>query len=101
MSKRYWLIIFLFLIILLVVFIFNHIVGIECLYVKIFRRTGVIEPHNNKGKVDGTVIVFQDGVITGKASFINGLKNGWAIEYYPNGNVKRQQYFKTLGKFQE
>ena len=64
-------------------------------YIKLFKRTAIINNYNGSGQLHGEIIGYVDGNIYIRTNFINGLRNGLTTIYYKNGQIKNQSFFKN------
>jgi hypothetical protein len=79
---------------LTIIIVFFNRASIYQLYIKIVKKSTILENRNNKGQLDGEVTSYINGNIYLKANFKNGLKNGWAMKYFGNGQVKNKSFYK-------
>lgn len=64
-------------------------------YLKVLRKSGVIEHYDKYGKLNDKYEVYLIGKLYLKANFKSGVRNGWCIWYYPNGNKKQEIFYKN------
>jgi len=57
-------------------------------YIKLLNKSESVFQLNSKRHIDGEVLKFVNGKIYMKWNFIDGLKQGSAIQYYKNGKVE-------------
>ena len=77
------------------IFIAIEFTSIQKKYMVAFHKSGLVGAYYKYGKLSGEIELYENGIITRKATFKNGLINGWAIYYYPNGLVKRKYFAKN------
>ena len=77
------------------IFMATEFTFIQKKYMIAFHRSGLVGTYYKNGKLNGEIELYENGKITRKATFKNGLINGWAIYYYPNGLVKRKYFAKN------
>lgn len=70
-------------------------VDIEKVYVDNTTGKKLISHFNKSGKLNGESILFQNGKIVSKGNFIDGLRNGWVIQYFNNGQIKNKLYYEN------
>src|SRR5258708_14619526 len=63
-------------------------------YIKIFKRTAIIQRYNSKGQYNGDIIGYINGNIDINTDYLNGLKDGSTTTYYENGQVENISFFK-------
>jgi len=49
---------------------------------------------NSTGRINGEVLEYRDGKIIMREKFVDGLREGWRILYYLNGQVKKKTFCK-------
>lgn len=84
----------LFVCLTIIIIIFNSS-NIYKFYIKVTRKSEMIENRNDKGELDGGLTSYVNGNVYIKVNFKNGLKNGWAMKYFENGQVKNKAFYKN------
>jgi len=94
MKRKYKIIAMSAFVIFLALFYYKN-ADIKYYYMKTFSLTGTIQPKNIYGDIDGETIFLVKGKLFEKVSYSGGLKNGWAFEYYSDGNIKKKVFYKN------
>lgn len=81
--------------IVLVLVAFLSLDNYKRVYLEVFKKSGIIGHYNRNGRLDGEFEVYLEGKINVKANFKQGLRDGWCIWYYPNGNKQQEAFYKS------
>lgn len=69
-------------------FIFFKIIFIQKIYIKLFGKNQSIAEYNEGGEVHGEFLNYQNGRLTLRSHYQNGLMHGKTTYYYDNGRVE-------------
>jgi hypothetical protein len=61
-------------------------------YLFFFKKSGIIVHNNGEKKFEVDSVI--NGYLRTKATFSNGLQEGWFFKYYKSGMVKNKSFFK-------
>ena len=90
-----WILLFSVLLIISVVFLEKDNIYIG--YIKLFKKSALIEHFNTKGQKDGEELVYIDGNLEINTSYLKGCRDGLTKQYYKNGQLENLFHFK-IGK---
>jgi len=71
-------------------FNFNYI-QIAC--IRIFKITTLVEKKNRQNRLEGESVFYENGKVSIKGGFKNGLREGVLIHYYPNDSIKTKVFY--------
>ncbi len=73
---------------------FLNVGSIYKLYIRVFKKSTIIQHHNSKGQLDGEYIAYVNGKIYGQAYYVNGLKEGLCSLYFDSGLLQNETFYK-------
>jgi hypothetical protein len=83
------------LIALIIYILYYNSENLKIIYIKVFKKNEIIANYNSIGQLNGDFTSYLDGNVYATAKYINGLKQGWVIEYYQNNQVKRRKFYRN------
>lgn len=87
-----WILLFSVLVIIAGLFLEKDNIYIG--YIKLFKKSALIEHFDNNGQKDGEVLGYTDGNLEISTFYVNGYRDGLTEQYYKNGKIENVFYFK-------